>query len=214
MEQYHNIADLPAHLPIFPLSGALLLPRWSLPLNIFEPRYLQMIDDALAGNRIIGMIQPADDEAGSDKLANVGCAGRVTSFSETDDGRYLINLTGICRFIVAGEIESQTAYRQVKASWLGYEHDLVPDKDTEPFDRKALLAALKYFTKQNNMDVDWAAIETAPMETLINALSAGCPLTMIERQALLEAPTLSSRAEVLISLLNMNDASDEKMTLQ
>ena len=123
---YRKVADLPETIPVFPLAGALLFPRWSLPLNIFEPRYLNMIDDAMSGSRLIGMIQPVGGDKQAPKLADVGCAGRITSYSETEDGRYLINLTGVCRFMLKHELEVSTPYRQVEAGWAAFADDLVP----------------------------------------------------------------------------------------
>jgi Lon protease-like protein len=213
-ETYRSLADLPDAIPVFPLSGVLLFPRWSLPLNIFEPRYLNMVDDAMSGNRIIGMIQSNNDDRVAPSLVGTGCAGRITSYSETDDGRYLISLTGICRFKVENELNIDTPYRQVKPDWLTYENDLsVPNDDNLP-ERLMLVNSLKRYTQINSMEVDWEAVEHAPMETLINALCAGCPFGTVEKQALLEADTLTDRTIILITLLDMDVPGDDSSTLQ
>lgn len=213
-DTYRSLADLPDTIPVFPLSGVLLFPRWSLPLNIFEPRYLNMIDDAMSGNRIIGMIQSNNDDRVAPSLVGTGCAGRITSYSETDDGRYLISLTGICRFKVATELNIETPYRQVKPDWQTYEHDLREPSETSLPERLMLIDSLKRYTQINSMEVDWEAVEHAPMETLINALCAGCPFGTVEKQALLEAESLEDRAITLITLLDMDVPGDDSSTLQ
>jgi len=213
-EQYHTRSDLPDVLSVFPLAGALLFPRWSLPLNIFEPRYLNMIDDAMAGNRLIGMVQAVGGNRALPDLARVGCVGRVTSYSETDDGRYLISLTGICRFTILSENEIVTPYRQVTVSWSEFISDLVPAPESDLPSREALTEALSRYSKKNNMEVDWEAAENAPIETLLNALSAGCPFGVMEKQALMEAPSVAERAETLIMLLDMDLPGEDKSTLQ
>lgn len=211
---YRSINDLPVNLPVFPLSGVLLLPRWSLPLNIFEPRYLNMVDDAMSGHRMIGMVQDIGPNKANPDLAKVGCAGRITSYSETDDGRYMITLTGICRFGTGHELSIPTPYRQIEPDWLAYLHDLtMPDGKGLP-DRTMLTNSLKRYTRVNQMDVDWEAVETATLETLINALCTGCPFGAMERQALLEAPTVEDRAQILIALLDMDVPGDDTSTLQ
>lgn len=205
---YRKITDLPAAIPVFPLGGALLFPRASLPLNIFEPRYLAMVDAALAGHRLIGMIQlsglaqtGAHDEGHT--LAEVGCAGRITSFQETDDGRYLISLTGITRFRVAAEITHDSPYRIVRTDWAPFAHDLAVDPALNDGARERLFAALKAYIARGQMRAEWSAIEEAPLDALINSLSAGCPFTNPEKQALLEARTLADRCAALITLLEM-----------
>lgn len=213
-DTYRSLADLPDTIPVFPLSGVLLFPRWSLPLNIFEPRYLNMIDDAMSGNRIIGMIQSNNDDRVAPSLVSTGCAGRITSYSETDDGRYLISLTGICRFKVATELNIETPYRQVKPDWEPFEHDLREPSETSLPERLMLVNSLKRYTQINSMEVDWEAVEHAPMETLINALCAGCPFGTVEKQALLEAESLADRAITLITLLDMDVPGDDSSTLQ
>ncbi len=214
METYRKLSDLPDILPVFPLSGVLLFPRWSLPLNIFEPRYLNMIDDAMAGHRLIGMIQSQGDDRVQPSLVKTGCAGRITSYSETDDGRYLISLTGICRFGVEEELGVETPYRQIRPDWQTFATDLATPPDNSLPDRLMLVNSLKRYTQINSMEVDWEAVEHAPMETLINALCAGCPFGTLEKQALLEAPSVSDRAQTLITLLDMDVPGDDSSTLQ
>ncbi|MFN3213654.1 MAG: LON peptidase substrate-binding domain-containing protein [Henriciella sp.] len=213
-ETYRKLSDLPEIIPVFPLSGVLLFPRWSLPLNIFEPRYLNMIDDAMSGSRIIGMIQSSGGDRAHPNLVRTGCAGRITSYSETDDGRYLISLTGICRFDVQDELGVDTPYRQVLADWQAFESDLVSPPESALPDRLALTNSLKRYTQINAMEVDWEAVEHAPMETLINALCAGCPFGTLEKQALIEAQTVADRAQTLITLLDMDVPGDDSSTLQ
>ena len=213
-ETYRKLSDLPESIPVFPLSGVLLFPRWSLPLNIFEPRYLNMIDDAMSGHRIIGMIQSNSDDRVHPSLAKTGCAGRITSYSETDDGRYLISLTGICRFHIHEELALETPYRQVRADWQPFARDLAAPVENSLPDRLVLVNSLKRYTQINSMEVDWEAVEHAPMETLINALCAGCPFGTIEKQALLEAQTVAERADTLITLLDMDVPGDDSSTLQ
>jgi uncharacterized protein len=213
-ETYRKLSDLPDVIPVFPLSGVLLFPRWSLPLNIFEPRYLNMIDDAMAGHRLIGMIQSQEDDPIRPSLAATGCVGRITSYSETDDGRYLVSLSGICRFGIIEELDSETPYRQVRADWQPFATDLHAPPERSLPKRLSLVNSLKRFTRINSMEVDWDAVEHAPMETLINALCAGCPFGTVERQALLEAPSVAERAETLITLLDMGMPGDDSSTLQ
>ncbi|MEL7110016.1 MAG: LON peptidase substrate-binding domain-containing protein [Pseudomonadota bacterium] len=213
-ETYRKITDLPDTIPVFPLSGVLLFPRWSLPLNIFEPRYLNMIDDAMSSTRLIGMIQSQGDDKAHPSLAATGCAGRITSYSETDDGRYLISLTGICRFGIHTELDVDSPYRRVRADWQAFAHDLISPTDSSLPDRNMLVTSLKRYTQINSMEVDWEAVEHAPMETLINALCAGCPFGTQEKQALLEAASVADRAQTLITLLDMDVPGDDTSTLQ
>ena len=213
-ELYRKLTDLPETIPVFPLSGVLLFPRWSLPLNIFEPRYLNMIDDAMSGSRIIGMIQSLGDDRVNPSLAATGCAGRITSYAETDDGRYLISLTGICRFGIRAELDVTTPYRQVAADWPPFERDLTTPPESSLPERLNLVNSLKRYTQINSMEVDWEAVEHAPMETLINALCAGCPFGPQEKQALLEAITVADRAQTLITLLDMDVPGDDSSTVQ
>lgn len=202
-------ADLPPALPVFPLGGALLFPGSTLPLNIFEPRYLAMVDAALSGHRLIGMIQPAghvqERTETSDRpvLADVGCAGRITGFQETDDGRYLIVLTGLCRFRVEDELAATTPYRMVRAGWDAFAADLTTPQPVSDEDRARLVEALRAYLDRAGLNADWTAIESSSVDMLINSLSAGCPFSNPEKQALLEAPSLQDRCSALITLLMM-----------
>jgi hypothetical protein len=201
---YRGSADLPQTIPVFPLPGALLLPRGQMPLNIFEPRYLAMVDDSLRdGHRLIGMIQPDPAHPGPEDKPNlfkVGCVGRITQFAETGDGRYLLQLTGIARFRVEEELKVATAYRQCRVSTVPFADDFIARKGEEQVDRKKLLESLSAFLKANNLKTDWAGIESAPNEALVNALAMMSPYGSAEKQALLEAPDLKSRAEILIAV--------------
>jgi len=202
---YVKAADLPQVIPAFPLPGAILLPRGQLPLNVFEPRYLNMIDDAMAGDRVIGLIQPAGGPASLPSLTAVGCAGRITSFAETSDGRYLITLTGVCRFRVTAELPSQTPYRQIRAAFASFESDLTVPSG-EPFDRDAFLDALKAYLERRQLEIDWDTAEAAPQEALINSLSMALPFEAAEKQALLESPTLDDRCLTLTALMQIDAA--------
>ncbi len=201
---YRGPDELPEVIPVFPLPGALLLPRGQMPLNIFEPRYLAMVDDTLADrHRLIGMIQPDAAHSGSpDKpqLYRVGCVGRITQLAETGDGRYLLELTGISRFRVEEELEVATSYRQCRVTYAPFADDFVARKGEEAVDRKALLEALSAFLKANNLKADWDGIENAPNEALVNALAMMSPYGAPEKQALLEAPDLKTRAEILVAV--------------
>jgi Lon protease-like protein len=201
---YRGSADLPQTIPVFPLPGALLLPRGQMPLNIFEPRYLAMVDDSLRdGHRLIGMIQPDPTHPGPEHKPNlfkVGCVGRIIQFAETGDGRYLIQLTGIARFRIEEELRVATDYRQCRASYVPFADDFIARKGEELVDRKKLLEALSAFLKANNLKTDWQGIESAPNEALVNALAMMSPYGAAEKQALLEAPDLKSRAEILIAV--------------
>jgi Lon protease-like protein len=204
---YHGPADLPEVIPVFPLSGALLLPRGQMPLNIFEPRYLAMVDDSLrAGHRLIGMIQPDPAHPGSEQKPNlfkVGCVGRITQLAETGDGRYLMQLTGIARFRIQEELNVATAYRQCRVTYAPFADDFIARKGEAAVDRKAVLQALSAFLKANNMKTDWQGVESAPNEALVNALAMMSPYGPAEKQALLEAPDLKTRAEVLVAVTEM-----------
>ncbi|MEM9738496.1 MAG: LON peptidase substrate-binding domain-containing protein [Pseudomonadota bacterium] len=204
MQTYRRIADLPTQMAVFPLSGALLFPRWTLSLNIFEPRYLNMIDDTMSGNRILGMVQTTGGSKALPDLARVGCAGRITSYSETDDGRYLIVLTGLCRFSVSEVMNAGTPYRQAQPDWTPFGADLAVPNISDLPSRERLVSALRSYVSRNEMQADWSAVEDAPIETLVNALCAGCPFEAVEKQALLEAPGLRERADTLIALLEMD----------
>ena len=202
---YHHVSDLPEVVSIFPLPGALLLPRGSLPLNIFEPRYLAMIDNALATSRMIGMVQP-ETGAEDDDIPSVyttGCAGRITSFSETEDGRYLISLTGVCRFHIAQEVINDQPYRQAEVNFSPFVADLTPMTDEARLDREHLLNALRVYLQAQSLNADWESIENAPGETLVNSLCMICPFDPSEKQALLEAGSVEERAATLIALIEM-----------
>jgi hypothetical protein len=209
---YRRPADLPEIIPVFPLPGALLLPRGQLPLNIFEPRYLVMIDDALHdARRLIGMIQPDPSHPGpEDKpaLYKVGCVGRITQIAETGDNRYLIQLTGIARFRLEEELAVATPYRQCRVSYAPFADDFIGHKGEDAVDRTALLAALAAFLKANNLKTDWEGIENAPNEALVNALAMMSPYGAAEKQAMLEAPDLKTRAEILIAVTEIELAKN------
>ena len=205
LDQYLKPADLPQRLPIFPLPGALLLPRAELPLNIFEPCYLDMVAEALSGDRLIGMIQPL---AGAEKEDNpalmpVGCAGRITAYAEAPDNRMLITLTGISRFAVVEELDVDTGYRQVIADFHPYAVDLVSDHGASEVNRPALLKAFRDYLNANDMNADWEQVDAASTEVLVNTLSLLAPYASKEKQALLEAPDLKTRADVLVALTEM-----------
>ncbi len=193
--------EMPGVLPLFPLSGALLLPRGQLPLNIFEPRYLAMIDDALRTHRLLGMIQP-DPEGGEDKppLFKVGCAGRITQFAESGDGRYIVTLTGVSRFALIEEVTTVTPYRQSSVDFQAFASDFKPREGEDMVDRDGVLKALRDFAEENNLQIDWDSINQAPNEALVNALSMMSPFGPREKQALLEASDLKGRAEVLVAI--------------
>ncbi len=200
-------STLPKTLPIFPLSGVVLLPRARLPLHVFEPRYLAMIDDVLATQgRMIGIIQPtAETDTHRDTppaVYGVGCAGRLSSFAETEDGRLMIGITGICRFEVGEELSAQTPYRQVRPTWDAFTADM---KEPAPItiDRERLATVLRPYFKTQNIEADWATIEAMADENLISTLTMICPMAPNEKQALLEAPDLSARAAMLMTLLEM-----------
>jgi Lon protease-like protein len=202
-------ADLPETIPVFPLPGALMLPRARLPLNIFEPRYLAMLDDTLkTEHRLIGMIQPLESRGDAPPmLRRIGCAGRVTSFSETEDGRYLIALSGICRFRVVREVDGFTPYRRVTADWSDFARDLGPVDQDPGFNRSGFLALLKRYFEAARLSSDWDSLEEADEEMLINSLSMLCPFAVEEKQALLEAPRLPERRETLCALMEFAIAS-------
>ncbi len=196
--------DLPDDLPVFPLPGALLLPRGCLPLNIFEPRYLHMVLDALANGRLLGMVQPrvAGDESAHPGLYPTGCVGRITSFDETDDGRLLITLVGVCRFQIERELEVRKGYRRVCASYGPFVGDMEADARSV-IDRDRFTSMLRVFFARQGLDVDWDAIGNAPDEALVNSLAMICPFLPEEKQALLEAPGLDERYATMTALLEM-----------
>ena len=199
-------SDLPDIVPVFPLPGALLLPRARLPLHIFEPRYLAMIEDAMkTPHRLIGMIQPRDGKmSGEPKLHAIGCAGRLTGFSETEDGRYMITLSGISRFRVLSEVDGFTPYRRCKVSWAGFERDLGPSERDPGLNRKTFFPDLRAFFESEELRTDWDSLEDADDELLINSLSMLCPFEPEDKQALLEAPSLETRRETLVTLIQFS----------
>jgi len=219
MAPYRQTADLPQLIPVFPLDGALLLPGGELPLQIFEPRYLNMIDDAMAGDRVIGMIQTRH---GGDRerpnLAGVGCVGRITSYNETSDGRYLITLTGVCRFQAGEELDLRLPYRQLRADYARFSDDLARDEEAVATDaaRARFAKALKHYLNRRELDIDWETAAEAPLEALVNSLCMGLPFEPAEKQAFLEAPDLHGRFDVLTTLLEIDasDPDDEHTQLQ
>ena len=203
--KYRTIADLPANVAVFPLAAALLLPGGRMPLNIFEPRYLQMVDEVIGTSRLIGMIQPALDGRtradGEPELCEVGCLGRLTSFAETSDGRYLISLSGVCRFRIGEELTVKTPYRQCRI--VPFAADLVEDAGASEVDRTSLLKAFRQYLEANELEADWESVSRADNATLVNALSMMAPYGPAEKQALLEAADLKTRAETLIAITQM-----------
>lgn len=199
---YSSPDEVPNVIAVFPLTGALLLPRGELPLNIFEPRYLAMIDDAMKSHRIIGMIQPEDRAANRDvpELLTVGCAGRITQLAESGDGRYLLTLTGIARFRIVDEIAAMTPYRQCRVDFSDFLSDFTPRVGENAVDRDSVIRTLRDFAEANQLEIDWTSIHEAPNEALVNALAMMSPYGPKEKQALLEAPDLKARAEVLVAI--------------
>jgi uncharacterized protein len=208
--------DLPGHLPVFPLTGVLLLPRGRLPLNIFEPRYLNMVRDALAPPRMIGMIQPAEAQSEADEtdptLYGTGCAGRITQFEETGDGRFVLNLLGVCRFDIVEEAAPQDGYRRCAVTWSRYAEDMIaPGSEgagLEAFDRNRLRAPLERYFKQRDINANWEAIEKLDNDRLINTIAMLCPFAASEKQALLEAPNQAQRGDLLLAILEMASMGD------
>jgi Lon protease-like protein len=206
---YRKVGDLPSAIPVFPLDGAVLLPFSELPLRIFEPRYLNMVDDAMSGDRMIGMIQTRrGGPASRPKLERVGCAGRITAYAETTDGKYLITLTGICRFETGGELIVQTPYRQVRPAWGMFQADLEMDDEPEEFERQPFLGLLRRYLDARGLGIEWDAIASAPAPALINSLAMALPFDTAEKQALLEAPGLTERRAALGALLEIDSAFD------
>lgn len=202
--------NLPDVIPVFPLSGALLLPRGQMPLNVFEPRYLEMVDAVLGGDRLIGIVQPrfdlglGDDELDDrPPLCGVGCAGRITAFQESDDGRYVINLTGVARFQIVEELESDKPFRLCRITTRSFAEDFVPDSRESDVDRGTLLETFRAYLDANELETDWPSVERASNEVLVNALSMMSPYGPAEKQALLEAPDLKARSETLIAITEM-----------
>jgi Lon protease-like protein len=206
---YNGAEDCPLVIPVFPLAGALLLPRGQMPLNIFEPRYLAMVDDAIRTHRVIGMIQPEPEDGrqtGEPELLKVGCLGRITQFAETGDDRYVLTLTGISRFRILEELTVSTPYRQARIAYDDFLIDFTARAGEDEVDRNGLLKALRAFAKANELKIDWKGVNEAPNEALVNALSMMCPFGPREKQALLEAPSLKNRAEVLVAITEIEIA--------
>ncbi len=219
IDRYRRPSDLPPRIPLFPLRGAILLPRATLPLNIFEPRYLAMIDDVMSGARVIGIIQPAmsaetadsDTESPAGKtfdLRRIGCVGRVTAYQEQDDGRVLITLTGVARYEIIDEAETAKPYRTASVTYDRFVSDFTEGLGEEQVDRANLLRVLRAYLDTNRLKADWNAILRSPSELLVNALSVMSPYGGEEKQALLEAPDLKSRADVLVALAEMELAAN------
>lgn len=212
-ERYRCTTDLPSQLPLFPLRGAILLPGSTLPLNIFEPRYLEMFNDVMSGSRMLGLLQPAGSDGGESPagravaLRRIGGTGRVTGYQELDDGRLSVSLTGISRFEIVSEVETGKPYRAANVSYHRFAGDLTRGLGEEEIDRGRLIRALRSYLAHNNLKTDWSLIDRAPSEFLINALCVMCPYGPEEKQALLEASDLKSRAEVLVALAEMEVAT-------
>jgi uncharacterized protein len=212
-ERYKGSDDLPEALPVFPLHRAILLPRAVLPLNVFEPRYLQMLNDVMSGNRVLAIVQPAapaEEESPVGKgvaLRRVGCVGRVTTYQELEDGRLGIALTGIARCTLVEEVATPTAYRIWRMAFDRFRNDFVAGNGEEDVDRQRLLGALKSFLEARNQRADWSAISKSSSESLVNLLAIACPYGSEEKQALLEAPTLAARADALVALAEMELAA-------
>jgi hypothetical protein len=211
---YESVGEVPSVVPVFPLSGALLLPRAHLPLNIFEPRYVQMIDDVLAGDRVIGMVQPRFDRPGADDededepdetppLCAVGALGRIVSYQETGDGRYLIQLGGICRFRILEEADLGRLYRACRISCAEFSADLEGASGEDKVDRDALIRAFQNYLDANDLEADWKSVRSASNEALVNTLAMMSPYGPAEKQALLEAPDLAARADTLVAITEM-----------
>ena len=204
--RYLSEKDFPETIPVFPLSGALLLPGGQIPLNIFEPRYLQMIEDAICSDRLIGMVQPRFDLGEADcerpKLCGIGCVGRLTAFTETGDGRYLITLHGICRYRLLDEKPGNKPYRVFRV--VPFVSDLKQNEGADQVDRAALLETFRAYLEANDMEADWDSVRRADNDILVNALSMMSPYGPAEKQALLEAPDLKTRAETLVAITEMH----------
>jgi Lon protease-like protein len=216
-ERYRGPADVPTRIPVFPLSGAILLPRASLPLHIFEPRYLQMVEDVMSTSRVLGMVQPAGAEEGEESplsrtapLRRVGCAGRITSYQELDDGRLMISLSGIARFELAEEVELAKPYRICTVSYERFLGDFIPDAGAPEVDREHLIEVLKTYLQMRNLKADWSAIGKASTEALVNSLALASPYGCEEKQALLESADLKARAEMLVALAEMEMAAGSR----
>jgi len=209
--------DLPTELALFPLTGALLLPRGRLPLNIFEPRYLAMTRHALAHGRMVGLVQPmAEGQAGlsapdATPLYQTGCAGRIVSFQESDDGRYVLTLRGVCRFSIAAELTMQDGFRRARPDFSGFLDDLA-EAPNGMIDRERLLASLRGYFDLQNIEADWDSIERTPDERLVTTIAMVCPFDAGEKQALLESRDLAGRSKMLIGLVESALRGDDNQT--
>lgn len=210
--------DLPDIIPVFPLPGALLLPRTRLPLHIFEPRYLAMLDDTMkTDHRLIGMVQPREVPQGAERrLHTIGCAGRLTGFSETEDGRYMITLSGVSRYRIRREVEGFTPYLRAEIDWTGFDRDRGQPESDPGFERAAFMDLLARFFSHRGLSTDWDSLKEAEEELLINSLSMLCPFEVEDRQALLEAPSLVNRRETLVTLIEfaLRGGDDGRESLQ
>lgn len=210
-----DLAALPSHIPVFPLSGALVFPRGRLPLHIFEPRYRTMINDARKNDGLIGMVQPhtSDEQTSSQqhpRLFNIGGLGRIDTYEETKDGRYLVTLTGICRFRIVQELSVDTPYRQVEAGYDEFLSDSAEPAPFMPIERAAIEAELQNYLTTSGLSADWEAITKSDDESLVNMLAAGCPFSFVEKQALLEAPNLAERSELLLQIMQFATGMTEQ----
>lgn len=208
-----DLADLPSTVRLFPLPGALLLPHGVLSLNIFEPRYLQMVRDAMATDRLIAMIQPSNHHEPWE-LYRIGCVGRITQYAETGDGRFLIELTGIARFHLGDEISAGTPYRQAVADFTAYGGDLMAAQPLAAATRADLEHSLRAYLESNDLSADWTAIANADDENLVNTLAAVCPFSPVERQAIAEARTLEDRTMTLVALMRLDDGRGSERSMQ
>jgi len=213
---YAKPADMPASIPIFPLEGALLLPRRPIQLTVFEPRYLAMLDDALSGERLIGVIQPASGEASdmAPELYPLGCAGRIVQYAEIGDGRCFVTLMGVARFRVASELDYATPYRVAEADYAPYAEDFEEGAGEAEVDRDGLLSTLRQFAEANDVKIVWSDIKKASNEALVNGLSMMSPCGPREKQALLEAPDLKARAEMLVAITTIELARGDDARTQ
>jgi len=206
MSTISAVDELPTEFPVFPLGGALLLPQGKLPLNVFEPRYLAMVEDALASGRVIGMVQPDESRPATPigpALYKIGCLGRLSSFSEADDGRYLITLTGMVRFAISVELEMRRGYRRVRADLGRFQSDLEEQSNMPGIDRRGITTALRSYFTAHGFDANWEAIDEMPDDSLVTTLAMVCPFDPAEKQALLEAPKSVDRANTLLMLLQI-----------
>ena len=213
-ERYQGPANLPQRIPMFPLRGAILLPRATLPLNIFEPRYLQMVDDVMSTSRVLGLVQPDggdEDESPAGRtvpLRRIGCAGRITGYQELDDGRLLVTLTGIARFALVDEVPLAKPYRICTVAYDTFLGDFVAGAGEDEVDRQGLLKALKSYLEARDLKADWPAVAKSSNEMLVNALAVVSPFGPEEKQALLEAADLKTRTEILVALAEMELAAN------